>query len=134
MRTIVTIAAVAALAGAPIAAAAQPPGDYWQGDVCHQQKHAAASRGTFLGAIFGGIFGSALAGRNRAAGAVIGGTAGAAIGHAVGKDSVQCLPYPPRISAHDPNCHWASENYDDGEHQFEVCRDPDGVWRPSGRS
>ncbi|HVN00655.1 MAG TPA: hypothetical protein VMT68_10615 [Caulobacteraceae bacterium] len=131
----IAIAAALAAAAAPTLAAAQPPGDYWQGDVCHWQRHAAARRGSFLGALFGGIFGAAVAGRgSRAAGAAIGGTAGAAIGHAVGRDSVQCEPYPPRFSYHEDNCRWVSEYYGDGRHEFEVCRDRDGVWRPSGRS
>ncbi len=129
-------AAIAAtLIASPLPSLAQPPGAYWRGDVCHQQKAAAAHRGTFLGALFGGIFGSAVAGRgNRAAGAVIGGSAGAAIGHAAGANSVECLPYPPRVETHEGRCRWVSEDYDGGPREFEVCRDPDGVWRPSGRS
>ena len=128
-----TLAATVVLA--PLAAVAQPPDAYWRGDVCHQQQAQAAHRGTFLGAVFGGLFGSAIAGRhNRAAGAVIGGTSGALIGHAAGANSVQCLPYPPRVEAHQGDCHWVSEDYDGAHHEFEVCRDTDGVWRPSGRS
>ena len=120
------------LAGQPVLA--QPPGASWSGDVCHQQKAAAAAHGTFLGAIFGGIFGAAVAPHDRAAGAVVGGGAGAVIGHAAGADSIDCLPYPPRVEAHDPNCDWVSQNYDGAPHQFEVCKESDGVWRPSGRS
>ena len=128
-------ALAAALSSAPVPAAAQPPGAYWRGDVCHQQQAQAAHRGTFLGALFGGIFGSAIAGRhNRAAGAAIGGASGALIGHAAGANSVTCLPYPPRVEAHQGGCHWVSETYGGAPHEFEVCRDPDGVWRPSGRS
>jgi len=123
------------LIASSLPAAAQPPDAAWNGDLCHQERAGAAHRGTFLGALFGGIFGSAIAGRhNRAAGAVIGGTAGAVIGHAGGAASVQCQPYPPRIEAHGGACHWVSEYYDDAAHAFEVCQDPDGVWRPSGRS
>lgn len=134
----VPICAAAALAAILVSAAApsaaQPPGAYWNGDLCHQEKAGAAHRGTFLGALFGGIFGSAVAGRNRAAGAVVGGAAGAVIGHAGGANSVQCEPYPPRVEAHGGACQWVSEYYDGGPHDFEACRDPDGVWRPSGRS
>jgi uncharacterized protein YcfJ len=128
-------ALAAILVATALPAAAQPPGAYWNGDVCHQERAAAAHRGTFLGALFGGIFGSAIAGRHdRAAGAVVGGSAGAVIGHAAGASSVQCLPYPPRIEAHGDTCQWVNDAYDGGPHEFEVCRDPDGVWRPSGRS
>jgi hypothetical protein len=116
-------------------ALAQPPGASWNGDLCQQQKQASATHGTFIGALFGGIFGSAVAGRHdRAAGAVVGGSAGAVIGHTAGADSVQCLPYPPRVEAHADSCQWVSDAYDGGPHEFEVCREPDGVWRPSGRS
>lgn len=129
------VALVAVLIGAPMTAAAQPPGAYWRGDVCQQEKAASAHRGTLLGALFGGILGAAVAGRgNRAAGAAIGGTAGAVTGHAVGANSIECLPYPPRVEAHNGNCHWVDEFYDGAQHAFEVCRDSDGVWRPSGRS
>ncbi len=88
-----------------------------------------------LGGLFGGLFGWAVAGRgHRAAGAAVGGSVGAVAGHAIGRSSVQCLPYPPRIEAHEHSCRWVSQAYDGADHQFEVCRDPDGVWRPSGRS
>jgi hypothetical protein len=51
-----------------------------------------------------------------------------------GAQPPQCLPYPPRIKAHDNPCQWVSEVYDGAAHEFEVCREHDGVWRPSGRS
>ncbi len=47
---------------------------------------------------------------------------------------VKCLAYPPRVETHQHNCRWVEDAYGDAAHQFEVCRDPDGVWRPSGRS
>jgi uncharacterized protein YcfJ len=128
----ITISALLLLAAAP--AIAQPPGASWNGDVCHEQKQAAAAHGTFLGAIFGGIFGAAIAPHDRAAGAVVGGTAGAVTGHVAGADSIQCLPYPPRVEAHEAACQWVSDSYDGAPHEFEVCKEPDGVWRPSGRS
>ena len=132
MKAVLALGAALLVAGAPVATAAQPPGEYWQGDLCHQQKHEAASRGTFIGAIFGGVFGWVLAGRgHRAAGAAIGGSAGALAGHAIGEDSVECLSYPLRVNAHEGNCHWVSEFYDGAQHEFEVCRESDGVWRPT---
>lgn len=132
---LVAAAIAAAVVASPLPGLAQPPGPSWRGDVCHQEKAAAAHRGTFLGALFGGIFGSTVAGRgNRAAGAVVGGSTGAAIGRAAGANSVECLPYPRRVEAHESRCQWVSQNHDAGPREFEVCRDPDGVWRPSGRS
>ena len=86
-----------------------------------------------VGAILGGVLGAGVAGpHNRAAGAVVGGTAGAVAGHEIGKNSVKCLSYPHRFRYHRSNCRWVQDPDQDG-HQFEVCRDSDGVWRPSGR-
>jgi hypothetical protein len=136
IRSIIAAAAILTAAAPSLAAAQPPPPDnHWQGDVCHGETQAAARRGTFLGALFGGIFGAGVAGHGaQAAGAAIGGSAGAAIGHTVGRDSVQCETYPPRISYHEGNCRWVSVVERDGQHDFEVCHDSDGVWRPSGRS
>lgn len=105
------------------------------GDICRQEKADAGKKGTIAGAILGGIFGSAVAGRhNRVAGAVIGGTAGAVAGNAIARHSVRCMSYPGRVGYHRSNCRWVSERRDDGDHEFEICRDRDGVWRPSGRA
>ena len=57
-----------------------------------------------------------------------------AAGHAIGASSVTCLPYPPRVVAHEANCRWVAEDVGGAAHDFEVCKDRDGVWRPSGRS
>jgi hypothetical protein len=51
-----------------------------------------------------------------------------------GQGSVKCLAYPPRVETHQHNCRWVEDVYGAAAHQFEVCRDPDGNWRPSGRS
>jgi hypothetical protein len=143
MKTVITLLAAAALIApslaAPQIALAQPAGDYGRdygrGDVCRREKAESGTRGAFLGGLLGGIFGSAVAGRgNRVAGAVIGGTAGAAIGNAAGRHSVECVQYPARIGYHEGNCRWVTENYDGERHEFEICRGPDGVWRPSGRA
>ena len=91
-RPTLSLAAALALAAAPLAAPAQPPGASWSGDICHQPQ-SADPRG-----------------------------------------SVQCLAYPPRVETHQHNCRWVQDAYDGAAHQFEVCRGPDGVWRPSGRS
>jgi hypothetical protein len=52
--------------------------------------------------------------------------------HPAGKPVLKCRSYPGRIGYHRSNCHWV-EQIGAADHQFEVCRDPDGVWRPSGR-
>lgn len=126
MRQLPSLAGALAIAAAPLAAAAQPPGAYGRGDVCQQQPAGGVRHsflGVVLGGLFAGLFGSAPAGRgHRAAGAVAGG------------GSVQCLPYPPRIETHEHNCRWVRDADGGADHQFEVCREPDGVWRPSGRS
>ena len=139
MKTIVTLAGAALIAAssgaAPTIASAQPYPDYGRGDICHHERQAAATRGSVVGAILGGVFGASVAGRHdRAAGAIIGGSVGAVAGHAIGGHSVACEEYPRRISWHRDNCHWVREFYDGADHEFEVCRDTDGVWRPSGRS
>jgi uncharacterized protein YcfJ len=129
------LAAAVTIAAAPLAAPAQPAGAAWRGDVCQQQQRAAGAHGGFLGALVGGLFGWTLAGRgNRAAGAAVGGGAGAVAGDAIGRSQLECLPYPPRIQTHEHNCRWVAETYGDAPHQFEACREPDGAWRPSGRS
>jgi hypothetical protein len=46
---------------------------------------------------------------------------------------VKCLGYPGRFSYHKTNCRWIDDVSAGGDHQFEVCHDPDGAWRPSGR-
>jgi hypothetical protein len=60
--------------------------------------------------------------------------AGAAAGPAIGASSVTCLPYPPRVVAHESNCRWVTQDLGGAPQGFEVCKDRDGVWRPSGRS
>jgi hypothetical protein len=89
-RTLLFAAALA-IAATPLAAAAQPPGAHWRGDICHQPPPA-------------------------------------------GQEPVQCLAYPPRVETHQHSCRWVEAAYGGAAHQFEVCRGPDGLWRPSGRS
>jgi len=91
-----SLAAALAIAAAPLAAHAQPPGAYWTGDICRQPQGAA--------------------------------------GQSSGRGLVQCVAYPPRIETHEHNCRWVQDAYAGATHLFEVCRGPDGVWRPNGRS
>ena len=53
---------------------------------------------------------------------------------AAGVHTVVCLGYPSRVADHQPNCHWVREVQDGKPQDFELCRDRDGVWRPSGRA
>ena len=133
-RHLTLLAAIASSGAGALAtpAVAQPPaGVYWSGDICHAAQAHEARKGTAIGAVAGGVLGAAVT-KNRAAGALIGGSAGALIGHSVGKSQVQCIAYPAHYSRHH-NCQWVQEKYHGRWQQFEVCRDRDGYWRPSGR-
>ena len=57
---------------------------------------------------------------------------GAVSGNAVGRSRVQCVAPPPRHS-HRHNCQWVQDQVNGRWQTFEVCRDHNGVWRPSGR-
>ncbi|HLY79386.1 MAG TPA: hypothetical protein VKQ70_08435 [Caulobacteraceae bacterium] len=100
-----------ALTAAP-AALAQPLGAQWTGDICHlaapPPKSAAAPSSLFEG-------------HPKSAGAT-------------STHPLACLPYPPRVKAHAAACQWVSDFYGGSAHEFEACREGDGVWRPSGRS
>ncbi len=136
-RPALVAAAVAALA-APLApaapAAAQAYASYGP-DPCHVAKRQAGNSGTVAGGVIGALAGSAIAGRgSRLGGALVGGAVGAVAGHEIAKNSVKCVAYPHRYRDHRPGCRWVEERRHGVWHGFEVCRGPDGVWRPSGRS
>jgi hypothetical protein len=114
MKIAPTLGLAALLLSAPLAASAQPPGAQWAGDLCHQgapPPKPVASPSSSL-----------LEGHSNAA------------PDATSAHPIQCLPYPPRVQAHADPCHWVSEFYAGALHEFEVCRERDGVWRASGRS
>lgn len=111
-----------AIAATPLAAAAQPADAAWAGDICQPETHAAGARGGPLGALFTGLFGWMAP------------PAPHPSRRAVEAGAPQCLTYPPRVETHQPNCRWVQDVYGGAAHQFEVCRESDGVWRPSGRS
>lgn len=119
------------------AAAQRYDNDYGQGDPCAQRRKDSTTTGTIAGAGLGALAGAALAGKgNKTEGAVLGGVVGGVVGHQVGKHNVKCASYPRRISQNNysrNNCRWVEEYYDGRNHSLEVCRDRDGVWRPSGR-
>jgi uncharacterized protein YcfJ len=147
MKAIITLAATAAIAVSTLAvpqfASAQSARSYGTSDPCAVQKRRSANTGTAVGAVLGGILGSQVASRGvRTEGAVLGAGVGAVAGHQIGKSQVKCVTAPrraattsnTRVSATtNANCRWVQEYYGGRNHDFQVCRDRDGVWRPSGR-
>ena len=132
MRTAIVLAAsVASLltsVSIPVAASAQE----WRDDPCHEARHDAARNGTIAGGVLGAIVGSQLAGRgSHTEGAIIGGGVGAVAGHQIGASSVSCRAYPAGYRYH-PGCHWIYDRHHGHMHGYEVCRAPDGYWRPYG--
>jgi outer membrane lipoprotein SlyB len=146
MKSLLALSLAAACATASLSvpqfAAAQRYDDtrdygYGDGDLCAQQRKDSTTKGTLAGAGLGALAGAALAGKGaKTEGAVLGGVVGGVVGHQVGKHNVKCASYPRRISQNNysrNNCRWVEEYYDGRNHSLEVCRDRDGVWRPSGR-
>jgi hypothetical protein len=140
MKSALALAAAALMAipaaTAPELAAAQAYRSYGP-EPCGVAKHRAARTGTVAGGVVGALVGSAVAGGgtgSRIGGALIGGTVGAVAGHEIGRSSVRCVAYPRRVGYHRGNCRWVVEHYRGRDHGFEICRDRDGVWRPSGRA
>ena len=114
MKNALPVALAALLILFPCAASAQPAGAQWAGDVCQQGAPTPKPKPS--------VFSSLFERRSSAAPA------------ATSTHPIQCQPYPPRVQAHADPCHWVSDFYAGAAHEFEVCREPDGVWRPSGRS
>jgi hypothetical protein len=114
MKYATTVAVAALLASAPFAAWGQPPGAQWTGDVCHHGAPAPIPVAAAPSTLFEGHAKTAP--------------------DATNAHPIACLPYPPRIQAHAAPCQWVSDFYGGAAHEFEVCREGDGVWRPSGRS
>lgn len=137
MRQFIALAAAASLGLGPVAASAQdyhdrgdwrPPASYGAYDPCQAAKNDASRHGAVTGGLLGALAGAAVAGRgSRAGGALIGGAVGAVAGSQIARGQVKCMDYPYGYHRH-RNCHWV----DDRGHQFEVCRGPDGDWRPRG--
>jgi outer membrane lipoprotein SlyB len=143
MKAIITLAGAAAIVvstfAVPQVSVAQSARSYGSGDVCAAQRRSSANRGTGAGAIVGALLGGSVAGHGaKTEGAVLGAGVGAVVGHQIGKNSVRCVNPPPRVAARynqarNSNCRWVQEYYGGRNHDFEVCRERDGVWRPSGR-
>ena len=83
-----------------------------------------------VGGILGAVVGSPVAGRgNRTGGAIIGATAGAVAGHHNGAHSIKCGA-PPRGYRVRGGCRWVYDRYRGRDYSYQVCRSPDGYWRP----
>ena len=139
MKTVLALVSAFAVAAPALAvpqfASAQTARAYGTGDVCAAQRRSAANKGTVAGGLIGAFVGSQVAAKGaRTEGAVLGGAVGAVAGHEIAKRNVRCASYPNRIASHRANCRWVQEYYGGRNHNFEVCRGRDGVWRPSGRS
>lgn len=139
MRTILTLTAALALAApafaVPTFAAAQSSRYYGSGDICSQQRKSAGNKGTVAGGLIGGALGAAVSGKGaKTEGAVLGGVVGAVAGNQIAKKNFRCSSYPQRISSRSNNCKWVQEYYGGRWHGFEVCRNRNGEWRPSGRA
>ena len=122
--------AVPGVAATP-ALAQPPPGVYWSGDICHSAQAHEARKGTAIGAIAGGVLGAAVT-KNRAA-------RGADWwvdrrgGRPRDRQKPGAVRRLPAALLRRANCQWVREKYHGQWRQFEVCRDRDGYWRPSGR-
>lgn len=135
MRALTTIVAAGVLAATPLSAALAQPAyyvqtdwhdGYWREDPCIAAKHQAATQGAVTGGILGALAGAMIAGHgSRAGGAFVGGAVGAAAGSQIARSNVRCIAYPYGYRPH-PHCHWVVEN----GRGFEICRGPDGYWRP----
>ena len=93
-KTIVTIAASAALLGAmipPTLADAHPRHHYrhYRGSCAHE-RHSAATKGAIIGAVGGALIGNSLSPGNRLPGTLLGAGAGAYVGHQIGKHNSGC--------------------------------------------
>lgn len=144
MKAIITLAGAAAIAvstfAVPTVSVAQSSRSYGTGDVCAAERRSTANRGTAAGAVVGALLGGSVAGNGaKTEGAILGAGLGAVAGHQIAKNSVRCVDPPRRAaaryknSASNNNCRWVQEYYGGRNHNFEVCRSRDGVWRPSGR-
>ena len=130
MQALVALAALLLFASA---ADAKPYHSFGAKDPCHAAKSQAGANGAFNGAVLGAVVNAAIdGGHDRVNAAVAGGKTGANTGHDIGVHSVKCLAYPARFHAH-PRCYWVEDDTASTPTQFELCRDPDGEWRESGR-
>lgn len=138
MRTLLALVSVVAITAPALAAPgvsyAQSARSYGSGDLCAAQRREAGQKGAIAGGILGAVVGSQVAAKGaKTEGAVLGGVVGAVAGNQIAKRNVRCVDYPRRISHRRANCRWVQEYYGGRNHDFEVCRGRDGVWRPSGR-
>lgn len=138
MNRIIALATAAAVTApltlAPQVSTAQSMRNSGSGDICKAEQKRKANTGALIGGVSGALLGSAVAGNGaKTEGALLGGAVGAVAGHQIGKSRVKCVNYPRGVSARG-DCRWVQEYYGGRDHGFEVCRQRDGSWRPSGRS
>jgi hypothetical protein len=130
MQALVALFAVLVFAAS---AQAKPYHSYGAQDPCHVAKRQAGANGAFTGGVLGAVVNGTIdGGPNRLGAAVAGGKTGANTGRDIGVHSVKCLAYPARFRAH-PHCYWVEDEETAAPGQFELCRDPNGEWRESGR-
>ena len=115
-------------------------------DSCREQVRRQANKGTIVGGLVGALAGGGVAAKGaKTEGALLGGAVGAVAGHEIGKRNATCDRYrtAPRAAyrpsganyqrssyAAPSNCRWVKDSYSGRTQSFEVCRGPDGVWRP----
>lgn len=138
MKTMLALGCAMAIAAPAIAtpqsAYAQSARSYGKGDLCASQRREAGQKGAIAGGLLGAVVGSQVAAKGaKTEGAVLGAAVGAVAGNQIAKRNVRCVNYPRRITHRRSNCRWVQEYYGGRNHDFEVCRGRDGVWRPSGR-
>ena len=142
MKSYLAISTAVALAAStfsvPQIALAQSARDYGSGDICQAERAKKANQGTVAGGVIGALVGSQVAGKGaKTEGAVLGAVVGGLAGRQIAKNTVKCDAYPQRVTQNSyqrANCRWVQEYYGGRNHSFEVCRNKDGVWRPSGRA
>lgn len=88
---VASLVGLAAVAGAPSAASAQPYGGGYSYDPCRREQTHRGTAGALIGGALGAVIGSNAAARGvRTEGALLGGAVGAAAGAAVGNNSAAC--------------------------------------------
>jgi uncharacterized protein YcfJ len=111
---------------------------------CREQQRRSANKGTLVGGLGGALLGGTVAGNGaKTEGAVLGGVVGAVAGHQIAKKNARCSSYPRRSARSSQaaprrvsqnrsrDCRMVDERYGGRNHSYQVCRDRDGVWRPT---
>lgn len=141
MKRFLVLSMAAAIAAPAFVAPA--PASAQSYESCREQQRRSANKGTLVGGLGGALLGGTVAGNGaKTEGAVLGGVVGAVAGHQIAKKNAKCSYYPrrgarsssaPRAVSQNSsrNCRIVQEYYGGRNHSYQVCRDRDGVWRPS---